>query len=83
MKKSLLLFVLFLGLNVGAFANGEIAAPSQVELTEARPTEDGPTWIFIKWNDGTTTTIDNGSPCVDVYGESDSGMLDHLGSVGC
>ena len=59
MKKILLLFVLFLGVNVGAFAAGEVEPSLKVVIIEIK--KDEPTKAFIYWMDGTTTTVDDGT----------------------
>ena len=72
MKKILLLFVLFLGLNVGAFAL------SEVESMDSLPLDELPAKAVIYYQDGTTAKVDDGWDCTTVYGESDTGMVDQV-----
>ena len=34
-------------------------------------------WIEIRYKDGTTECIDNGSPCTDYYNENENGLFEY------
>ena len=67
MKKILLLFVLFLGLNVGAFA--------AFEVEPVLVSSEMPDRAILYFNDGTSVEFDDGFDCLTVYGESTGGGI--------
>ena len=73
MKKVLLLFVLFLGLNVGAFAVNEMESES-VQKCEA------PKWVVVLFQDGTWLSGNDGDKCTHFYIETDYGGTQYMGS---
>ena len=81
MKKILLLFVLFLGLNVGAFAATEILPPAQIAPTQIASKGDAPVMIIIRWKDGGATSIWDGSPCISVYNETGGGGTEFVTEI--
>ncbi len=64
MKKILLLFVLFLGLNVGAFAANDVVGNEVI---------DSPNWVHLTNLDGTEECIDDGRACTVYYNEDRPG----------
>jgi len=66
MKKILLLFILFLGLNVGAFA------ASEVQFFSDDSNADSPVWVFYKDDNGNWHTYDDGcSRATVIHGDDD------------